>query len=107
MRLVRIAIANVNTTVGALRANVDRAIARARQAAEDRASLVAMPEQLVSGYPPEDLVQWRSFVDAQWTELERLARETAGLGVAIVCGVTVARDGGLYKCAALVLGGRI
>ena len=107
MRLVRLAIANVNTTVGALHANVDRAISRIQQAAADGASIVALPEQLISGYPPEDLVQWRSFVDAQWVELKRLASETQNLGIASVVGITVARDGGLYNCAALVLGGTI
>ncbi len=107
MRLVRVALANVNTTVGALRANVDRGILRTKQAADEGASLVALPEQLISGYPPEDLVQWRSFVDAQWTELLRFAKETQSLGIVAVVGVTVARQGGLYNCAALVLGGSV
>ena len=45
-----------------------------KAAAADGATLVAFPEQLVGGYPPEDLVQWRSFVDAQWPELAALRR---------------------------------
>ena len=107
MRLVRIAIANVDTTVGAVRSNIDRALARAREAAADGATLVAFPEQLVSGYPPEDLVQWRRFVDAQWRELERLAEKSAELGCLLVVGVTVARGAGVYNCAALVHRGRV
>src|SRR3954469_765965 len=107
MRLCRIALANVNTTVGAVRAHVDRALSLARAAAADRATLCAFPEQLISGYPPEDLVQWRAFVDAQWTELERFARETAPLPTVYVVGVTVARANGVYNCAALVHRGRI
>jgi NAD+ synthase (glutamine-hydrolysing) len=102
MRLVRVALASVNTTVGAVRSNVDRAIRVARAAAADGATLVALPEQLVSGYPPEDLVQWRAFVDAQRVELERLARETGDTGVVVVAGVTVARGPLLYNCAALL-----
>jgi NAD+ synthase (glutamine-hydrolysing) len=102
MRLVRIALASVNTTVGAVRSNVDRAIRVARAAAGDGATLVALPEQLVSGYPPEDLVQWRAFVEAQRAELERLARETGDTGVVVVAGVTVARGPLLYNCAALL-----
>jgi NAD+ synthase (glutamine-hydrolysing) len=107
VRLVRIAIANVNTTVGALRSNVDRAVARAKEAAAAGATLVAFPEQLVSGYAPEDLVQWRRFVDAQREQIERFARETAGLGCAMALGITVARGAHLYNCAALVHRGRI
>lgn len=107
MRLARVAIANVNTTVGAVRANVDRAVALAAVAAADDATLVAYPEQLVSGYPPEDLVQWRSFVVAQWRELERFAAATRQHGCLFVVGVTVARGAGVYNCAALVHRGRV
>ncbi|HEX8951223.1 MAG TPA: NAD(+) synthase [Polyangia bacterium] len=107
MRLVRIAICNVNTTVGAVRSNVDRAIELGRAAAADDATLVAYPEQLVGGYPPEDLVQWRSFVAAQWRELARFAEATAGLAALFVVGITVERDAGVYNCAALVHRGRV
>jgi NAD+ synthase (glutamine-hydrolysing) len=51
MRLVRIALANVNATVGACRSNVDRAVDMARAAAADHATLVAMPEQVVEATP--------------------------------------------------------
>ncbi|HEY2516105.1 MAG TPA: nitrilase-related carbon-nitrogen hydrolase, partial [Polyangiaceae bacterium] len=107
MRLVRVAIANVNTTVGAVRSNVDRAVRFARAAAADGASLVALPEQTVGGYAQEDLVQWRQFVDAQREGLERFARETADLDAALVLGVTIARGPHLYNCAALVQSGRV
>lgn len=107
MRLVRIAIANVNTTVGAVRGNTDRAIALAREAAHDGATLVAFGEQLIPGYTPEDLVQWDAFVDAQWMQLERFAAETASLASAIAVGLTVARGPSLYNVAALVFRGRI
>jgi NAD+ synthase (glutamine-hydrolysing) len=107
MRLVRVALASVNTTVGACRSNVERAIAAARVAAQDGATLVAFPEQVVGGYPPEDLVQWRAFVDAQWSELRRFARETASLGCASVLGLVVARGAHLYNVAALVHAGRV
>lgn len=107
MRLVRIACVNVNTTVGAVRTNVDRAIALSREAAADGATIIALPEQLIAGYSPEDLVQWRAFVDAQWRELERFAAETKELGALLAVGLTVARGSHLYNCAALVHRGRI
>jgi NAD+ synthase (glutamine-hydrolysing) len=107
MRLVRVALASVDTTVGACRSNVDRAISAAHTAAADGATVAAFPEQLVGGYPPEDLVQWRAFVDAQWRELRRFARETASLGCASALGLVVARGPHLYNVAALVHGGRV
>jgi NAD+ synthase (glutamine-hydrolysing) len=107
MRLLRVAVACVNTTVGAVRSNVDRAVRVARGAAADGASIVALPEQTVGGYPQEDLVQWRRFVDAQKTELERFARETADIDAVLVIGVTIARGPHLYNCAAVVHAGRV
>jgi NAD+ synthase (glutamine-hydrolysing) len=107
MRLLRVAIASVNTTVGAVRSNVDRAVRVARAAAADGASIVALPEQTVGGYPQEDLVQWPHFVEAQREELERFARETADIDAALVIGVTVGRGPHLYNCAAFVHAGRV
>jgi NAD+ synthase (glutamine-hydrolysing) len=107
MRLVRVALASVNTTVGACRSNVDRAIVQARAAAAAGAAIVAFPEQLVGGYPPEDLVQWPAFVDAQWAELRRFARETAALPCASVVGLIVARGAHLYNVAALAHAGSV
>jgi NAD+ synthase (glutamine-hydrolysing) len=107
MRLVRLAIANVNSTVGAVDDNVDRCIAAAKEAARDGATLVAFPEQVIGGYSPEDLVQWRAFVDAQWRGLMRFAEETRDLGCALVIGLVVAHGAHLYNVAALVHGGCI
>lgn len=107
MRLVRIALASVNATVGACRSNVDRAIALAHAAARDGATVVVMPEQVIGGYPPEDLVQWRAFIESQRAELHRFAGETASLGCASAIGLVVAHGANLYNAAALVFGGRV
>lgn len=107
MRLIRVALANVNTTVGATRSNVDKTIASARAASADGATLVAFPEQVVGGYPPEDLVQWGAFVESQRIELHRFARETASLPCASVLGLVLARGAHVYNVAALVHAGRI
>jgi NAD+ synthase (glutamine-hydrolysing) len=107
MRLVRVALASVNATVGACKSNVDRAVAVVREAAADGATLVAMPEQVIGGYPPEDLVQWRAFVEAQEAEIQRFARETATLGCASAIGLVVSRGAQVYNAAALVHAGRV
>src|SRR5882762_8347336 len=72
-----------------------------------RATIVALNEQLIAGYSPEDLVHWRAFVDAQWRELERFAKETADLGAAFAIGLTVARGSHVYNAAAMVHRGKI
>lgn len=107
MRLIRIAVGSVNTTVGAVRSNVDRAVKIARAAAADGATIVALNEQLIAGYTPEDLVQWRAFVDAQWVQLQRFAKETADLSAAFAIGLTAARGSHVYNAAAMVHRGKI
>ncbi len=107
MRLVKVALGAVNTTVGAFGSNVDKAIAMATAMAKDGATVALFPEQLVGGYPSEDLIQWHTFVDRQWGELLRFAHETAHLPLASVLGVTVAHQGLRYNCAAMISCGRI
>ena len=107
MRLVRIGLASVDTTVGAFAANVDRAVRVARAMAADAVTVGLFPEQLVSGYPVEDLIQWEGFVERQWPELERFAAETADLPALFAVGVSVMRQGLRYNCAAAVAGGRV
>ncbi len=107
MRLVKLGLAAVNTTVGAFGANVDRAVAAAKDMAAQDVTVAVFPEQLVGGYPQEDLVQWQAFVDRQWSELERYTRETAALPLVSCLGVTVAHQGLRYNCAAVVGAGRV
>jgi NAD+ synthase (glutamine-hydrolysing) len=107
MRLVKIALANVNSTVGAVRSNVDRCIHLAHAMAEDGATVALFPEQVIGGYAAEDLVQWRGYVATQRRELDRFAKETAGHGTAFVIGVTIGLGGDLFNCGALVHRGRV
>jgi NAD+ synthase (glutamine-hydrolysing) len=83
---MRIALAQINPTVGDLTGNVDRMAAAARQAAGRGAELVVFPELSVTGYPPRDLVEKPSFIDRTERELRRLAHETADLDLSVICG---------------------
>ncbi|MGE0865613.1 MAG: NAD(+) synthase [Vicinamibacterales bacterium] len=102
MRLAKLAVASVSPTVGAVTSNVDSLITVARAMGEARVTIGAFPEQAVGGYPPEDLVQWRGFLDGQRRELERFARETAGFSTVYVLGLAVSVGGQLFNCAAIV-----
>ena len=92
---MRIALGQINPTVGDLAGNVSLMVEAARRASDLRADLIAFPELSLTGYPPRDLVEKESFVERSECELLRLARETAGLPIAIVCGYVgkVARRG--------------
>jgi NAD+ synthase (glutamine-hydrolysing) len=80
---------------------------QAREMAAADVTLACYSEQVVGGYPPEDLIQWRSFVDRQRNELERFARETADLGTVFVAGIAVAVGGQIFNAAAAVHRGAI
>ncbi|MGZ6079587.1 MAG: nitrilase-related carbon-nitrogen hydrolase, partial [Myxococcaceae bacterium] len=107
MRLVKIGLASVNTTVGATHANVERALRFAEQMAAAGVTVALYPEQMVGGYPPEDLIQWDGFVEDQWRALEHFARATRQQATVHVLGVAVAHQGLRYGCAAVVAGGKI
>ena len=107
MRLAKVATASVSPTVGAVTSNVSQLIDVARQMADADVTLGAFPEQVIGGYPPEDLVQWRGFLDGQRRELERFAQETADAPTVFVLGMAVAVGGQLFNSAAIVHRGRI
>ncbi|HET9778073.1 MAG TPA: nitrilase-related carbon-nitrogen hydrolase, partial [Propionibacteriaceae bacterium] len=85
---LRIAMAQVNATVGDISANADLVMDWSKQAADAGAHLVLFPEMMLTGYPVEDLALRRSFVEASRISINRLAARLldAGLGdlVAVV-----------------------
>jgi NAD+ synthase/NAD+ synthase (glutamine-hydrolysing) len=83
---MRLALGQINPTVGDFAGNVDRMVRTARESAARGAEIVIFPELSVPGYPPRDLVEKPSFIDRSEREVERLARETADLDVSVICG---------------------
>jgi NAD+ synthase (glutamine-hydrolysing) len=107
MRLIKIGIGNVNPTVGAVRSNMDRVLGQARAMAASGVTVGCFSEQVIGGYPAEDLVQWRAFLASQRTELERFAQETADLPTVFVLGLAVGVGGQIFNCATVVHSGEI
>jgi NAD+ synthetase len=70
---MKIALAQINTTVGDFAGNIDRIVKYARCAQERGADLVVFPELALCGYPPRDLVERPGFIRKSESELERLA----------------------------------
>ena len=83
---MKIALGQIDTTVGDLAGNVARMATFARRATALGADLIVFPELSITGYPPRDLVEKESFLERSECELERLARETADLPIALICG---------------------
>jgi NAD+ synthase (glutamine-hydrolysing) len=107
MRLAKLAVASLSPTVGAVRSNVSRLIAVAHEMAAENVTIGAFPEQVIGGYPPEDLVQWPDFLIGQREELKRFGKETAKAPTVYVLGVAVSVGGQIYNAAAVVHRGHI
>ncbi len=105
-RLV-LALAQVNSTVGAVDQNLACAKSARKRAAELGADLVMFSELFLAGYPPEDLVLKPAFQDACRAALDDLARDTADGGPAVLMGLPWMQDGFCHNAYALLDGGRI
>ena len=106
MTTIRVALAQLNVTVGDLAGN-QAAIAKAfQQAREVGAELVACPELAVTGYPPEDLLLKPQFVTDNLAVLRRVVRQTRGL-LTIIGFVDRDAHGRLYNAAAVAANGRV
>ncbi|HPB44313.1 MAG TPA: NAD+ synthase [Microthrixaceae bacterium] len=106
MTIVRIALCQINPTVGALVGNTDRIIEVLAEAESAGAHLAVFGELALCGYPPEDLVLKRSFVADCEAQLQRLAAAAGSCG-AVVGLPTVSADGSLRNTAAICRHGRV
>ncbi len=95
---MKAALIQMNPTVGALEANTDQIISKAREAFDEGARLIVFPELSVSGYPPEDLILKDHFCADCEAQLKRLEKELPPEAFVIV-GSPVSRDGGKYNAA--------
>ena len=101
---MRIALAQVNPTVGDLAGNTKLVVEWIERARKADADIVCFPELVITGYPPEDLVLKPSFVRDNLAQLDLVAR--ASRGIAVVVGF-VDRDGDLFNAAAFIHDGEI
>ncbi len=104
MRRLRVALAQINPTVGDYQGNLERILRCIRLAEEQGADLVAFPELALPGYPPEDLLLKPSFVADGLEALDALAKEVRD--TAAVVGF-VDKDDDLYNAAAVLHQGRV
>ncbi len=106
---MKIALGQINPTVGDFSGNAAKIIQFALQARSAGAGLILFPELSVCGYPPRDLVDRAWFVARNRVTVERIAAETPG--IAVICGMVTAAEADSGKkamnSAALLRDGRI
>ncbi|MBI3977320.1 MAG: NAD+ synthase [Chloroflexi bacterium] len=103
-RHFRLALSQLNTTVGDLDGNTRRILADLECARALEADLIAFPELALTGYPPEDLVLKPQFIADNLRCLERIV--VASQGITAVVGFVDARDD-IFNAAAIVHDGRL
>ncbi len=104
-RTIRLALAQINLTVGDLPGNTARMLDYLQQAREAGADLVAFPELATTGYPPEDLLFKRSFVDANVEAMREVV--AASNGIVVVLGYVQPRESGVANSAAVGFDGKL
>ncbi len=103
---MKIALGQINTTVGAIQQNVDKMITYASKAEAAGADMIVFHELSIPGYPPKELASRRDFVEANCRALDKLKEKSLDIG--IVCGyVERGSDGRFYDAGSLLDGGEI
>jgi NAD+ synthase (glutamine-hydrolysing) len=94
---VKIALGQINPTVGDFSGNASKIVDFSRRAEAAGAGLILFPELSVCGYPPRDLVERPTFVVRNRETVERIAAETRGIPV--ICGLVTAAHSDAGKAA--------
>ncbi|HZQ47453.1 MAG TPA: NAD+ synthase [Verrucomicrobiae bacterium] len=106
---MKVALAQINTTIGDLRGNEAKIMAAYRRGVEAGVELVMFPELTITGYPPRDLLLKKSFIAENLAVLDRLAAATGKTGMLVgYVGENKAQPGReVTNCAGLLQDGKI
>ncbi|MCX5813778.1 MAG: NAD+ synthase [Proteobacteria bacterium] len=104
MKTLRIALAQINPTVGDLKGNTDKIIEYIKKAKGHDTDIVAFPELAITGYPPEDLLFNKGFIKDNIACLGRIIPHTEGIiaVVGFVDSINKGRGKGIYNAAAVM-----
>ncbi|MEE8167362.1 MAG: NAD+ synthase [Candidatus Hydrothermarchaeales archaeon] len=104
---MRIALAQINPTVGDLKGNTGKIIDYLGKARAEGATLVVFPELALTGYPPKDLLLKPSFIRKNKERLGEIIRYTKGNDIAAIVGYANEGKEGIYNAAALISDGEL
>ncbi len=105
--VLRIAIAQLNPTVGDIAGNLAKAREARADAARHGADLVLYTELFLSGYPPEDLVLKPAFLTACEQAMAEFVKETGDGGPGVIMGVPLKRDSGVHNAVVVADDGKV
>lgn len=105
-KILRIALAQINSTVGSLKDNSDKIYCFIEQAEKYKADIIAFPELAITGYPPEDLLYKKHFVDDNLKTMESLIKKVGDM-LLIIGFVDKNKKNDLFNAAALIHNGKM
>ncbi|MCV3241391.1 NAD+ synthase [Mesorhizobium sp. ZC-5] len=105
--VLRIAVAQLNPTVGDVAGNLAKAREARADAARQGADLVLFTELFIAGYPPEDLVLKPAFLAACERAVKEFAEDTADGGPGVIIGTPLKRESGTHNSVVVADGGKI
>ncbi|HEB71037.1 MAG TPA: NAD+ synthase, partial [Nitrospirae bacterium] len=101
---IRIALAQINPTVGDFKGNISMIAKAAADARKMGADIAIFPELAVTGYPPEDLLLRPAFIRRCSDAVAQLAKTTDG--IVVVAGAPV-KENQIYNAAVILAGGKV
>jgi len=104
MSTIRIALAQINPTVGDFAGNTAKINANIERARAAGAEIVALPELVLPGYPPEDLLLKPQFIESNLKALERIVPAATGIIAIVGC---VAKSSDIHNAAAVICDGEL
>ena len=104
-KTVRIGLAQVNSTVGDIVGNSGKVVSFAEKARERGVDILAFPELVITGYPPEDLLLKKGFIDSNIRAVNDLARKIDT--PAVIVGFVDTSRRGIHNAAAVIYKRRI
>src|SRR5437016_1532071 len=104
--MLKIALAQINVTVGDLNGNAQKIMEHAQRAAKAGAELVLFPELALCGYPPEDLLLKKHFIESNVKAMAALAKKIHGIS-AVIGFVDSDAAGKIYNAAAVIQEGAL
>lgn len=105
--ILRIAVAQLNPTVGDVAGNLAKAREARSDAARQGADLVLFTELFIAGYPPEDLVLKPAFLAACENAVQEVVRDTADGGPGVIIGTPLKRKSGIHNAIVVADDGKV
>ena len=105
MRTLRIALSQINLTVGDLNGNTNKIIDNIEKARGLKTDLIAFPELAIPGYPPEDLIFKHQFLQDNLSKMNQIVKSSKG--ITVVVGFVDYVNSNVYNAAAIAHNGNL